>query len=179
MKLFKFLICVLCFIVLAGCGQMTKNIPAITGAGSSAYVGFDVVVEIISAHLYRYSDLEIAALETANKELVLAKLKIERLAAGKNSLAELAMNLPELMPLYNSMKGSYMVAYTIVASRMDMYSPSEQLVLLDYNETCSRLDQAIIRAMLSQDGSNNEQIVRDILNFAGLVAKIVIPLLML
>jgi hypothetical protein len=179
MKVSKFLICVLCLIALVGCSQMIKNVPAITGAGSSAYVGFDIVVEIISAHLCKYSDLEVAALETANKELILAKLKIENLAADKESLAELAMSLPELMPLYNSMKCSYMAAYTIVASRMDIYEPWEQLVLLNYDQTCSRLDQAITRAMLSHDGSNNEQIVRDILNFADLMAKIVIPLLIL
>ena len=179
MKLFKILICVLCLIVLTSCGQMIKNIPAITGAGSSAYVGYDEVVDIISAHLGEYSDLEVGALERANKELIAAKLKVERLAAGKETLAELAMCLPELMPLYDSIKRSYMAAYAIVSSRMELYEPWEELTLLNYNQTCSRLDQAITIAMISQDGASNEQIVRDILNFAGLVAKIVIPLLIL
>lgn len=165
--------------LLSGCGQMIKNIPAITGAGSSAYAGYDGIVDIISAHLDEYSDREVAALKRANRELATAKLEVERLAAGKKSLTELAMSLPELMPLYDSIKRSYVTAYTIVISRMDIYEPWEQLTLLNYEQTCLRLDQAITDAMTSRNGSNNEQIVKDILNFAGLVAKIVIPLLIL
>jgi len=179
MKLLNFLICILCFATMISCGQVIKNIPAITGAGSSAYVGYDEVVDIISSHLDAYSDQDIRALEKANRELIAAKLQLERLAAGETSLANLAMRLPELMPLYDSIKRSYGTAHKIVMSRIDVYSPWEQLILRDYEQTCSRLDWAVTDAMTAQNGANNEQIVRDILNFAGLVAKIVIPLLIL
>ena len=178
MKVIKGLFCTLCVFVLVGCGQMIQNIPAITGAGSSAYVGYDEVANIILSHLDGYSSLEIAALKRANKELIAGKLEIERLA-GKKSVAELVMSLPELMPLYDSIKCSYGAAHTIVMSRIDTYSLHEQLILREYARTCSRLDHAVTDAMTAQNGVNNEQIVRDVLNFVGLVAKIVIPLLIL
>ena len=179
MRLFRLLTCVLCFVAMFGCGQTFKNIPAITGAGSSAYVGYDEVIDIISAHLDIYSDQEIEALRRANKHLVVARLELERLVAGETSLANLAMRLPDLMPLYDSMKHSYLVAYKVIISKIDTYDSWERVILLEYNETCLRLDRAITEAMRDAGGFGNEQIVRDILNFMGLVMKIVIPLLIL
>lgn len=170
------LICV-CILAgcLVGCGTI-KNAPIVTAAGTAAYMGHDGVVDIIRNNLDVFSPRDLVQLRQANEQMVDVKEQIDALVDKKGAPAELVMDLPKLIPLYEEARMSYIVAHTIIMSRIDEFNRQEQMVLYAYEATCARLDVAITES-ITKDG--NTQTVKDILQFSLMVGKFLIPLLIL
>lgn len=180
----KFVLWFICSLFLclsvAGCGNTLKNVPVIAATGTTVYVGHSAVVNVIKENLDLFSPREMVQLERANDRLVIVKAKVDAINNEKNgNVAELVMELPKLVPLYTEAKEAYLVAHGIILGRIDEFQREDQLVLYNYEATCERLDTAIHDALMSADGTDNAQLVSDIVSFILLVGKIVLPLLIL
>ena len=152
-----------------------KNIPTITGAGTAAYIGHETVIDVVKDNLDIFSARDLVQLKQANKQMIGVKEQIDLLIDEKGSLKDLVMDLPKLLPLYEQARTSYIVAHTIIMSRIDEFSKHDQIILLTYETNCARLNSAITESL----ASNNAQTARDILQFTLLVGKFLIPLLIL
>lgn len=174
-KILAVVVVVMC-ISLMGCEKI-KNVPIITGAGTTAYMGHDGVVDIVGNNVDAFSPRELIQLREANAQIIKSKAKIDALVAKKGSPAELVMDLPSIIPLYQKAKMAYIVAHDIIMDNIDEFSRQEQMILYSYESTCSRLDKAISEALM--DDTGNADTIRDILSFTLLVGKIILPLLIL
>lgn len=180
----KSILCFICSLFLClsvvGCGNTLKNVPVIAATGTTAYVDHDVVVKVIEENLDIFSPREVIQLERANDRLIVVKTKVDAIRVKKNdNVAEMVMDLPKLVPLYTEAKEAYIVAHSIIMSRIEEFVKQDQMILYNYEATCERLDVAITAAITSEDGTDNSQLVSDILSFVFLVGKIVLPLLIL
>lgn len=169
---------ILCFLV-SGCMNTVKNVPVIAASGTTAYVGYDAVVEIIEMNLDIFSIRELNQLTKVNDRICVVKGKIDFMREKRgDDTAVLVMDLPKLLPLYDEAKEAYLVAHGIIMNRIGEFSIADRSVLMNYSDTCARLDAAIQKAVTSSDGTNNAQLVKDILAFVLLVGKIVLPMLL-
>lgn len=172
------LVCVLCFSV-SGCMNTVKNVPVIAATGTTAYVGHDTIVEVIEMNLDVFSPRELRQLTQVNDRMCAVKGKIDFMREKRDDdITALVMDLPKLLPLYDEAKEAYLVAHGIIMNRINEFSVADRGVLMSYADTCNRLDVAIQEAVISEDGTNNAQLVRDILAFTLLVGKIVLPMLL-
>lgn len=178
----NFILCFICSLFLCfsvvGCSNTIENIPAITAAGTTAYTDYDVVVGIIEENLDIFSPRELVQLKRANDRLLTVRTKINTLLSKKHGeVVELVTELPTLLPLYSEAKEAYLIAYNIIMSRIDEFSRQEQIILYNYQATCERLDNTITESLTSEDGTDNTQMVKDIVSFVLLVGKVILPLL--
>jgi hypothetical protein len=174
----KIILCVLGIFLagcLAGC-ETIKNAPIVTATGTAAYMGHDGVVDIIRNNFDVFSPRDLVQLRQANEQMIDVKEQIDALIDKKGAPAELVMDLPKLIPLYEQARMSYIVAHTIIMSRIDEFNRQEQMVLYGYEATCARLDVAIAESITK---NGNTQTVKDILQFTLMVGKFLIPLLIL
>lgn len=171
-------ICILCFSI-SGCMNTIKNVPVITAAGTTAYIGHDSVVEVILMNLDIFSPRELKQLTAVNDRICVVKSKVDKIREKKDDdVAKLVMDLPKLLPLYDEAKEAYLVAHGIIMNRIDEFSIADRGILMSYSDTCARLDFAIQEAVTNEDGTNNAQLVKDIMSFVFLVGKIVLPMLL-
>jgi len=180
----SFILCFICSLFLCfsvvGCGNTIKNVPIITAAGTTAYVGHDAVMLVIEENIDLFSTREILQLKKANDRLLVVKAKVDVLITKNNGkVAELVMELPRLVPLYTEAKEAYTVAHGIINGRIDEFPKADQMILCNYEATCERLDNAVTEALISKDGTDNTQTVKDIVSFIMLVGKIVLPLILI
>jgi hypothetical protein len=171
------LVCVLCFSV-SSCMNTIKNVPVIAATGTTAYIGHESVVEVVIANLDIFSSRELQQLTNVNDRICIVKDKIDEMREHRDDDAvKLVMDLPRLLPLYSEAKEAYLVAHGIIMNRIDEFSIADRGILMSYSNTCARLDFAIQEAVTSEDGTNNAQLVKDIMSFVFLVGKIVLPML--
>jgi hypothetical protein len=169
---------ILCFSI-SGCMSTIKNVPIIGATGTTTYLGHDDIVEIIMANLDIFSQRELTQLSKANDRLCVAKAKLDdKHEYHKGDIGKLVMDLSALVPLYEEAKDSYLVAHKIIMNRIDEFSVADRGILLSYSDTCLRLDIAIQESLTSEDGTNNGQLVKDIMSFVLLVGKIILPMLL-
>jgi hypothetical protein len=171
-------ICVLCFFV-SGCANTVKNVPTIATTGTVAYVGHEPVVEVIITNLDIFSVRELEQLTKVNNRICVVKDRVNVMWQKKDGdVAELVMDLPKLLHLYYEARGAYLVANDIIMSRIDEFSTVDRGILMRYSDNCVHLGAAIQEAVISEDETNNNQLVRDILVFVFLVGKVVLPMLL-
>lgn len=161
-----------------GCAKTIKNIPAIAATGTTAYTGYDLVAGVIATNRGMFSSEEITQLRTAGLRMVAVRNQLATIRGAK-SAAELAMDLPAMVPLYNEVKSAYLVAQNIVLGHIAEFSENDQIILYSYQGTCQRLDASIHDAMTDDKGKDHSQVVSDIFSFVILIGKIAIPLLLL
>jgi hypothetical protein len=170
--------CVLCFLV-SGCMNTIENVPTIIATGTMAYVGHEPIVEVIIINLDVFNASELEQLTKVNNRMCAVKNKVNIMWQKKDGdVAELVMDLPKLLPLYYKAREAYLVAHDIIMSRIDEFSTIERGILMRYSDNCARLDAAIQEAAISENGTDNIQLVRDILVFVFLVGKVVLPMLL-
>lgn len=180
MKSTLVVVCILSSFIVFGCMNTIKNVPVITTAGTTAYIGHDAVVEVVMMNLDIFSSRELKQLTIVNDRIRIVKDKVDRIRKQKDDdVAKLVMDLPKLLPLYDEAKEAYLVAHGIIMNRINEFSVADRWVLTSYADTCARLDVAIQEAVTSEDGTNNAQLVRDIVTFIFLVGKIVLPMLIM
>jgi hypothetical protein len=132
---------------------------------------------IINLDVFNASELE--QLTKVNNRMCAVKNKVNIMWQKKDGdVAELVMDLPKLLPLYYKAREAYLVAHDIIMSRIDEFSTIERGILMRYSDNCARLDAAIQEAAISENGTDNIQLVRDILVFVFLVGKVVLPMLL-
>ena len=171
-------ICVL-FLFISGCTNAIHNAPAIVSNGTVVYAGHDAVVEVITKNIDAFSPREVARLRSANNKLLVAKASIDSIVNKHDgNVGSLIMELPALIPLYEEAKLAYIEARTIVEYRMCEFSASDQAIFEKYNNACLKLDSSITKALESNDGTDNAELVKNIVTFAIFVGKIVIPLIL-
>lgn len=169
-------VCILCFSV-SGCMNTVRNAPVVVATGTTAYIEHDIVVEIIRMNLDIFSPRELSRLTKANDRICVVKNEIKVIREKRGGdVSRLVTDLPRLLPLYSEAKEAYLVAHGIVMNRIDEFSVIDRRALMSYSDTCTRLDIAIQEAMISSDGTDNTQLVKDIMTFAFLVGKIVLPM---
>ena len=170
---------ILCFLI-SGCMNTIKNVPVIAATGTGAYMGHEVVVAVISENLDIFSLKELLQLSKANDRLCAVKGRLDAIKEQHSGdVAKLVMDLPVLIPLYEEAKSAYLDAYGIIMNRIDEFSVADRGVLMSYSATCSRLDVAIEEAITNEDGTNNGQLVKDIMSFALLIGKVIVPMLLI
>lgn len=173
------LVVVLCMIsCMAGCGKTIKNAATIAGAGTVTYQTFDSVGDIIRNNTDVFSPREIVRLRSAGETLTEVKARIDSMIAEHGDALGVVSSLSDLIPLYKQAKIAYGVADKIVMDRIDEFNPQEQMILYTFQESCKRLDGAITEA-INCGGVDNAQTVKDILSFALLVGKVIVPLIIL
>ena len=171
-------ICVL-FLFISGCTSVIHNAPAVVSTGTVVYAGHDAVVDVIRKNIDAFSPREVARLKVANGKLCAVKESIDAIVNKHDgNVGSLVMELPSLIPLYEEAKLGYIEARTIIEYRMHEFSAADQAVFAKYNASCIKLDSSITKELESNDGTDNTELVKDIVTFAIFVGKIVIPLLL-
>ena len=133
----------------------------------------NISIDVIKDNLDIFSARELVQLKQANEQIVKVKAQIDLLIEEKGNVANLVKELPKLIPLYEQSRTSYIIAHTIIMSRIDEFSKHDQMVFYAYDSNCARLDKAI------NESTGSTQTVKDILQFTLMVGKFLIPLLIL
>jgi hypothetical protein len=147
-------------LALMSCGgNLTGGTATFSGAGTATHQSFDDVYGIIENNIDAFSPREVVRLRAAGETL------------------DMVADLPELIPLYKKARIAYIVANDIIMSEIDEFKKADQLTLYAFQETCTRFDTAIVKA-LNSGNEDNPQLVKDIVVFLTLVGKIALPLML-
>ena len=181
-KLITFITCTALCLTLACCGNATfKGAATISGTGVVAYQTFDDVYRIIESNVDIFSPEDAVRLHAAGEILQGVRVNLCIIMADKGTAHSMVSDLFDLIPLYEKAKNAYVIASTIIMPRIDEFERVDQIALLAFQETCTKLDFAIIVALddMSIRDAERAQAVRDITEFIFLVGKIVVPLIIL
>ena len=181
-KLITFIIGLTLCLTLACCGNATfKGAATISGTGVVAYQTFDDAYSIIEGNVDIFSPEDVVRLHVAGETLQGVRVNLCILMAERGTAHSMVSDLFGLIPLYEKAKNAYVIASTIIMSRIDEFEGVDQMTLLAFQETCTKLDLAITVALddMSIRDAERAQTVRDITEFIFLVGKIAVPLIIL
>ena len=175
----KILMIMIASLALISCGgKLIKGAAVISGAGTTAYQGFDNVYSIIEGNIDAFSPRDVMRLKAAGETLRSVKEEVHNGMVKRGSALDMVNDLADLIPLYEKARIAYLTANNIVVAEIDEFDRADQMTLYAFQETCVRLDTAITDA-INSGGTENAQLVKDIIGFVILVGKIAIPLIIL